>query len=173
MLIVRWAASEPCDPWAVLRGESDRYPAQLARHMGHRAYDVVPGSHVTLILISGRLAQFLAENEVTGWATYPVEQLPQFGDRQYSGLIISGRGGDLAPIRTVRMQDPSSREPRLRNVTFHDTPAERWDGSDIFTTTRVSAHIFLSARALELLRGARSLTGFTAMELSEFPYFTA
>lgn len=92
-------------------------------------------SNFAPLLISQRVVDLLAAEDVSGWDTFPVEVRDKNGSGVggYSGLVVTGRCGPIRDRLSEIINEimPGGIVKRYKGWYF-DLPT--WDGSDIFVT---------------------------------------
>lgn len=80
------------------------------------------------ILISDNLQNILADNQITGWRSYPVLVYDKKGNEipGYNGFTVTGRGGE------VKFLMDKDRIPYDNRKPFIQWDKSQWDGSDFF-----------------------------------------
>ena len=94
---------------------------------GAKLSDIVSMRYIGMsILVSDRLVTLLQQNNITGWATYPIRLMGKRGDEisGYRGFTVTGRAGaiaELVPEKEIVYE--------CRN-RFRQWERSSWDGSD-------------------------------------------
>lgn len=123
--------------WRLLMGDSvaNNSPVVFKQEQGYKLYDVLDTGWPSLYLISDKIKIFLEENELTGWAIFPVKlyDKKQHEVEGYNGLSITGRCGPVdysksAIIKKSMIEGgPISNYYKGLYIGLDD-----WDGSDFF-----------------------------------------
>lgn len=135
------------------RGQSQiPNPLQFDAAQGKKASDFLWTQLVDPVCVSERVVRILKENDISGWATYPVEIFDSEGSRLpgYHGLAVTGAvcQADYNRSTVVTKPPPTPRGSSYdvyRGLHFSE---EEWDGSDIFW---VGAVRVIVGRVKELL----------------------
>lgn len=131
------AASDEVNVHFLSRGKSPiRRPLQFDVAQGIRASDFLWTQLINPVCISERVVCILRNNEVSGWATYPVEVFDKEGNllSEYHGLAVTGAvcEADFSRSTVVTKPPPTPRGKSYkvyRGLHFNE---EDWDGSDMF-----------------------------------------
>ena len=155
--------------WLLAKGELKLdEPLRLGAYQGGQITDFLWSGLVPIVCISQRVVDLLCEQDITGWATYPVE----VHDRQgallpgYHGFAVIGaecrRDRSRSEIITKRRPTPQGREYQAyKGLYFQE---DQWDGSDIFWIRHTG--IIVVERVYKLFRSAK-ITNVTFMRLTE------
>lgn len=148
--------TDSADPTAVLGGDLEIVvPRVYRREMGTKPMDFMRASDLT-VLIRDRVVSLLADQQITGWRTYPVEAYG-VGDRalpDYHGLVVTGRAmiDDERSERRILPPPVPEGQPHEAWMGLYFEP-QSWDGSDLFLLTGSQA-IVATARVKEVLEAA-------------------
>jgi hypothetical protein len=108
---------------------------------GGKATDVLWAYDVYIYFFSERLRRLLAEEEISGWTTYPVELYDRKDNHLsgYQGIAVTGRECTRDRSRSQIVDKPppapggQSRQV-YRGLFFDES---QWDGSDMFWVSEV------------------------------------
>jgi hypothetical protein len=141
--------------WGRLRLEQ---PLKMRGYMGGHVADVLWTGLLSLVCVSTKVVEFLTENEVTGWATYPVEAYDRRGDPLpgYHGFAVTGPHckRDRGRSEIVTRPHPANAERQVEHYRGLYFDESGWDGSDVFLI-RYTAGIIISEKVYRLFRRHR------------------
>ncbi|GAP11842.1 hypothetical protein BECAL_03036 [Bellilinea caldifistulae] len=110
-------------------------PLRLGAYRGGQVTDFLWSGLIPLVCISERVVELLRMNNITGWATYPVEVHGRKGEPLpgYHGFAVTGSEcqRDRSRSQILTRQAVPGGEPFqvYRGLYFDEAD---WDGSDIF-----------------------------------------
>jgi hypothetical protein len=108
---------------------------RLGAYMGGQATDFLWAGLIPLVCISTRVYELLRINNISGWATYPVEVFGRKGEPLpgYCGLAVTGNEcrRDRTRSQVITKQAVPGGKPFevYKGLYFFE---EDWDGSEIF-----------------------------------------
>lgn len=145
------------DKFAVLRGETrPKQAAQVRWNSGFsRPSDVIWTSRAVPFVFSSQVLSLLNEAGITGWSTYATEVFDKAGSviPGYSGIAVDGRCGEIDNNRSelVNRVYPGGTFPVHKGLYFEESC---WDGTDIFTTDRISGFVFATESVKDVFEKA-------------------
>jgi len=132
------------------------FPIIFQQDHGSKLQDILNTGHVSLLLISDKMKNFLELNNLTGWKTFPIQFLDKKGSEilGYHGFSITGRCGpiDYAKSELIEKLVPATPPFFLRK--FYKglyVGLDRWDGTDFFVPEGV-LHIIITESASNVLK---------------------
>ena len=148
-----WLTTEQVFALAKGRLKLDR-PLALRAYMGGQATDFLWSGLPPLVCVSARAIELLAENQVSGWATFPVEAHDRKGAllTGYAGLAVTGGECERDRSRSTIVDKPPPvpgviGQRAYRGLYFGET---QWDGSDMFWVRNCG--VVVTRRVCELFK---------------------
>lgn len=130
--------AQDIDDWNVLRGINPLPEGALCYpYMGKRYYDIIIPSRPFPFLISDKIIDAFARNNITGWKATSVKIVGK-EELKYYVLMVTGRCGyiDCNKSEKIIQKSPGGEDwPFLRGLYFEP---ESWDGTDIFVADNMS-----------------------------------
>lgn len=148
-------------------------PLKLKAYQGSSPRDFLWAGLSRIISISQRTAELLAENQITGWATYPLIVLGRKGEEIPGYVGFSVTGSSLSSDRSrseIVVKPPPTPDGQsyrvYRGLYFKES---LWDGCDIFL---VRGNIVVTEKVNLLFRKAKisnvQLTPLPEVEIDVF-----
>jgi hypothetical protein len=110
-------------------------PIKLGAYMGRQITDFLWSDLVNIVCISMKVVKIFQDNNVTGWASYPVEVFDRKSELlpNYYGFSVIGKEcrRDRSRSQIITKQAVPGGQPFdvYKGLYFYE---EDWDGSDIF-----------------------------------------
>jgi hypothetical protein len=156
---------EPTDDWitrdyafALARGQvQPPNPIKLVGYMGRDVMDILWSGMVWIFCVSSRVTELLQKNNITGWATYPVEVYDRKGQPLpgYHGFAVTGREcrRDRSRSQIITKQVVPGGKPFevYKGLFFYE---EDWDGNDFFIV-RSYGGIVVTEKVMRLFKRAK------------------
>jgi len=152
-----WIKKDRDYSFALARGQvQPPNPVKLVGYMGRQVMDILWTGDVWMFCVSSRVIELLQKNNITGWATYPVEVYDRKGQPLpgYHGFAVTGRGcrRDRSRSQIITKQVVPGGKPFevYKGLYFYE---EDWDGSDFFRVLGVGTVV--TEKVMRLFKKAK------------------
>ncbi|HTB06192.1 MAG TPA: hypothetical protein VK806_04495 [Bacteroidia bacterium] len=134
--------------------ESFEFPIVFKHTHGIKMGDLLHTQWPSLYLISNRIEKLLAENNVTGWKTFPIKIFGKKGEEVlgYNGFSVIGRSNSKVIYDNSKIIEKRfvSNGPLCRFYKGIDMDMSKWDGSDFFMPDSITT-IYATSKVYTVL----------------------